>query len=237
MRTSLGTLAFLFAACASPSETTANASASARVDDLGLAPVSAPLVLPPGAREVSLAWLVDELARLTGQELVFVPEERERLEALVEPLEATSVVPADEVYAFVESLLVFHGYVLARLKEGTPTMLAVVGPGSGRSSAEVPYVPLEIHDRDALARHPALLFQHAVHFENLDSRQLQTQLRQLLVDPTGHCNVVPAGERSLIFQGYGLRLRSLMVLLAEIDEASAVRPVAQTQAEQPPPGR
>lgn len=237
MRTSLGTLALLFVACASPAETSANASAPARVDDLGLAPVSAPLVMPTGAREVTLAWLVDELARLTGQELVFAPEERERLEQIVEPLEATSVVPADEVYPFVESLLVFHGYMLARLKEGTPTMLAVVGPGGGRSSGEVPYVPLEIHDRDALARHPALLFQYALHFENLDSRQLQTQLRQLLVDPSGHCNVVPAGERSLIFQGYGLRLRSLMVLLAEIDAASVERPVPQTQAEQPPPGR
>ena len=53
-----------------------------------------------------------------------------------------------------------------------------------------------------LRRHPALLCQLVLTFENIDSRQLQTQLRQLLVDNSGMQQVVPAGERSLILFFY-----------------------------------
>lgn len=234
----------LTAGCASTDSEAASAPAErARALDLGLAPVSAALVFPAEQKEVSLAWLLDELMRLTGQELACTPEARAQLEARMEPLEQTTPVPADEVYPFVETLLVYHGFALARLKEGTPTVLGLIG--GERNSSEVPYLPLEVEDRAALARHPALLFQHAIHFESLDSRQLQTQLRQLLVDPMGLCNVAPAGERTLIVQGYGQRLAGLVQLLSEVDQhaTQVYRPApppgapAQTQPQQPPPGR
>src|SRR5688572_32945811 len=68
--------------------------------DLGLPPVRAALEFPAGADEVSLGWLVDELARLTGQELTMQPQVRQQLDVSKERLELTTPVPADEVYPY-----------------------------------------------------------------------------------------------------------------------------------------
>lgn len=218
--------------CAGPTSGRAPSPAPPPADDLGLAPVQGPLVFPPETREVNYAWLVDELARLTGQELVYDAGVRQALEQEQEFLDQTAPVPADEVYPFIEALLIQRGYALALLKTGTPTMVEVLHPrSSGRT--EIPAVVVQEHQLAALARHPALLAQHAMTFRNLDSRQLQTQLRQLLVDPSGISNVVPAGERSLLIQSYGMRITRLASLLGEVDRASAVvRVPPPTQAEQ-----
>jgi len=233
MRTVALALLVLLAGCASVAEAPDASVPSAPTESFGLAPVTGPLVFPAGTREVSLAWLVDELARLTGQEIVYDQQARQALEQAKEWLDLTAPVPADEVYTFVEALLAYRGYALGRLKAGEPTVLGLFVGNTGRGASGASYVAVAEDEVDALRRHPAFLFQYAMHFENIDSRQLQTQLRQLLVDPSGLCNVVPAGERSLILQGYGARLAGLFQLLREVDRHSAARnPPAQTQAEQ-----
>jgi hypothetical protein len=201
------------------------------VDDLGLAHSQGPLVFPPETRELNFAWMVDELARLTGQEFVYDAAVRQALEQETEFLDQTTPVPADEVYPFVEALLFQRGYSLALLKSGTPTMVEVLQPRSS-NRGDIPTIAIQEHQLAALERHPALLCQYAMTFRNLDSRQLQTQLRQLLVDPSGISNVVPAGERSLLIQSSGLRITRLTSLLGEVDRASGIlRAPSQTQAE------
>ena len=222
---------FALGSCASRPSAGAPSPALPPADDLGLAPVQGPLVFPPETREIHFAWLVDELARLTGQELVYDAAVRQALEQEQEFLDQTAPVPTDEVYPFVEALLIQRGFSLALLKTGTPTMVEVIHPrSSGRT--EIPAVVVQEHQLAALERHPALLAQHAMTFRNIDSRQLQTQLRQLLVDPSGISNVVPAGERSLLIQSYGMRITRLASLLGEVDRASGVLVPPQTQAEQ-----
>jgi len=68
---------------------------------------------------------------------------------------------------------------------------------------------------------PAALIITVLNFENIDTRQLQTQLRQLLVDSTGSQQIVPAGEHSLIMQGFGSYIASLGKLLQLVDQYSA----------------
>lgn len=75
---------------------------------------------------------------------------------------------------------------------------------------------------------PATLIITVLNFKNIDSRQLQTQLRQLLVDSTGSQQIVPAGDRSLIMQGFGSYIASLAKLLDLVDTVSA-----QTALQQP----
>ena len=58
--------------------------------------------------------------------------------------------------------------------------------------------------------------------QNIDARQLQTQLRAIFTDPTNTQQVVPAGEHSLILQGFGSYIASLARLLLLVDEVSAV---------------
>jgi hypothetical protein len=200
--------------------------------DFGLPPVRAALEFPSGEREVTLGWLVDELARLSGQELAMRPQLRQQLDQLREPLELTTPVPAHEVYAYVEGMLAVQGVVVAPVKAGDRPVLGVYGSSMimGRPEAgETRPLVIEPGQVEALVDHPALLCQVMLVFENIDSRQLQTQLRQLLVDSTGTKQVVPAGDRALLVQAPGAQLLGLVRLLRAVDLASAQRPRAAPQ--------
>jgi len=216
--------ALLLAGCASNRTETATAPAPAR-ESFGLPEVRAPLVFPPDTHEVTLAWLVGELARLSGQELSFGAHTQQVLEQTKEVLELTTPVPADEVYAFVEGLLASEDFSIVPVKGGTRPVLAVL-LWAGRDSNPLAVgaaVSVTREDLPQLRAHPALVCQLVLTFENIDSRQLQTQLRQLLADAGGQ-QVVPAGERSLILRGNGTYLYNLAHLLLEVDRASAARP-------------
>jgi hypothetical protein len=198
--------------------------------DFGLPPVTAPLEFPSGEREVTLGWLVDELARLSGQELAMQPQVRHQLDQLREPLELTTPVPAHEVYPYVEGMLAVQGMVVAPIKAGERPVLGVYDAGTNiPNPGEMQPLVIEPGQVEALVDHPALLCQVMLVFENIDSRQLQTQLRQLLVDSTGARQVVPAGDRGLLVQAPGSQLLGLARLLRQVDLASAARPRAAPQ--------
>jgi hypothetical protein len=211
--------ALLGGALASCASTEPGSSATSAADDLGLPAVRGPLVFPAGAREVTLGWLVDELARLSDQELSLAPELRQELDTTAEPLEQTTDVPAREVYTYVEALLAMRGVVVAPLKGGARPMLGLRGRRSGPAALEAVLVDPE--RCASLAAHPALLCQVLLTFENIDARQLQTQLRQLLVDESGLQQVVPTGERGLLIRASGAKLHGLVTLLREADRAAA----------------
>lgn len=224
------------ASCASSAKASSATGPAASADTFGLPPVRGPLEFAPDAREVSLGWLVDELARLSGQELTMAVDLRRALDGTMEPLEQRSPVPAGEVYAFVEALLTTQGIVIAPAKGGARPVLGVYGGQGARLGEPVP-VQIEPARVAALAGHPALLCQVLLDFENIDSRQLQTQLRQLLVEASGLQQIVPAGERSLILQASGAKLLALVPLLQEVDRLSEQRerpPATPAQAAKAP---
>jgi len=199
----------------------------------GLPPVRGALEFPADAHEVTLGWLVDELARLTGQELTMSSALRAQLDSETEPLEITAAVPAREVYAFVEAILAVQGVLIAPVKGGARPVLAVQGfADAGRPPGEILAVPIELGLVEALAGHPALVCQVMLVLENVDSRQLQTELRQLLSDESGVQQVVPAGDRGLLLRAPGAKLLGLVRALREVDRASAARP--ETEPAQPP---
>jgi len=208
--------------CASTPGTASAASPGTGADPLGLPPVRTALELPPGPEPVTLFWLASELGRLTGQELTIHPQLRLLLESSKEDLEIRTPVPPGEVYPFIEGILAYNGFYLSPLKGGERPVLAVYGPGP--NLGQIRPVVVERAKLDALEAHPALVCQVLLDFKNIDSRQLQTQLRQLLVDPSGILQVVPCGERSLLVQGPGTRLLGLAQVLSEVDRASAMTP-------------
>jgi len=63
-----------------------------------------------------------------------------------------------------------------------------------------------------------------LNLENIDSRQLQTQLRQLLIDNSGARQCVPVGDRGVILQGPASEMASLARLLLDADAAAGKRP-------------
>jgi hypothetical protein len=214
-------------ACASVASDPARMEPPRADETLGFPPARGPLVFPEGASEVSVAWVVDELARLTGVELLYDEQQRVEFEQERERLDQTEPVPADEVYPFVEALLISRAIYLERVKTGTPAMLQLRNASPRRGNFGNPQVVLvQDADLEALERHPALLVQYAMVLTHIDSRQLQTQLRQLLVDPSGNQQAVPAGDRGLLLQGPAYVLMPLIRLVREADRLSEPRPKA-----------
>jgi hypothetical protein len=190
-----------------------------------------PLVFDPGTKEIGLEELLVRFAQLTGQELAMTQQTRLILGQVKEPLESATAVPKEEVYTFVEGLLARQDFVIAPVSGGTRPILGVQVTGDNRMT---PLVPLYVR-ADALAElaaHPALHVRMLVSFEHTDSRQVQTQLRQLLVDGGGVTQVVPVGDRGLILQGRASEMASLARLLLDADEAAGMRPAPAPQAEE-----
>jgi len=196
--------------------------------DLDLPPASGPLEFAPDQTEFTLAWCLGELARLTGQELVIPESLRAQLEQAKERLESTRPVPAGELYGFAEALLVRENAVLMPLKGGTRPVLGVFS-GPEQFFPATRCVPVSVDRLPEIAEHPALVVQLVLTLEHTDARQLQNQLRPLMVDSTGLQQVIPAGERSLVLRGPGAKIADLTRLLLEVDRVSAARaPVAET---------
>jgi len=199
--------------------TPAGPLAAPGASNLPLPPVSAALEFGSGSNDVGLDELLQQLARLTGQELAMTVQAREALRASREPLEHTTPVPAGEVYTFVEGLLSRQGFVIAPITGGTRPILGVLSTGTGRDTGLDP-LAVDASALGELAAHPALFVRVLIDLHNSDARQLQTQLRALVVDQSGMQQCVPVGELGLILQGKGRDVASLAKLVLAADEAA-----------------
>ena len=136
-------------------------------------------------------------------------------------------IPKSEFYNFFQIQLFINDFVC---QEVGPPQISVIliqnlgqgaqPRGGGGALGKSPTF-VSPNDLDDYRNQPASLIITVLNFENIDSRQLQTQLRQLLVDNSGYQQVVPAGDRSLILQGFGSYIASLANLLRLVDEYSA----------------
>src|SRR5262245_44461437 len=147
----------------------------------------------------------------------------------------TKRIPKSEFYNFFQIQLFINDFVC--LEVGPPQIRVILiqslaqgggqrGAGGGALGKNPIFVDPE--NLDDYRDQPATLIITVLNFKNIDSRQLQTQLRQLLVDNTGSQQIVPAGDRSLIMQGFGSYISSLAKLLDLVDRVSA-----QTAFQQP----
>jgi len=184
---------------------------------LPLPPARGPLVFDPGTKEVGLDVLLLRFAELTGQELAYGQMEGQQLQQTREPLESTEPVPPEEVYSFVEGLLARQGVVLAPLTGGTRPILGVYA-SMGRQGMNPDALLVSPDQLPELDAHPALLVRLLFTFQHTDARQVQTQLRQITVDPSNLTQVVPVGELGLLLQGRAREIAGLVRILKVADE-------------------
>ena len=144
-----------------------------------------PLTLPtPEDSAGHLGVLVERLVSVTGLNLSIGDESRAKLSE--EPLgfEASVEIPPEEVYPFVEGLLVDHGFLLRNLHIGSTSLFALthldeVGDNVAQS------IPILRSDTAlTLARqHPALLITAAVQTGRSNARQLAASYRTAINQP------------------------------------------------------
>ena len=209
LRSAAFVLATVFAAAPGPSTTPPGG--------LPLPPARGPLVFEPGAKEIGFDELLQAFAQLTGQELTFGPQDAQMLAQMREPLENPAPVPTEEVYTFVEGLLARQSVVIVPLTGGTRPILGVYATGGGRSVAPEPLHVSSEHLPE-LAAHPALHVRLLFPLQHIDARQVQTQLRQITVDPANITQCVPVGELALILQGRAREVAGLAQVLKAADE-------------------
>src|SRR5688572_23375702 len=136
-------------------------------------------------------------------------------------------IPKSEFYNFFQIQLFINDFVCVEI--GPPQISVIMiqdlsqnaqRAGGGGALGKSPTFVLS-DDLGEYVDQPATLIITVLNFQNMDSRQLQTQLRQLTVDPSNSQQIVPAGERSLIMQGFGSYIASLARLLQLVDTYSA----------------
>jgi general secretion pathway protein D len=164
----------------------------------------------------------------TGYNFTYDPPTGQQLSTARVVMLGPKRIPKSEFYNFFQIQLFINDFVC---QEVGPPQISVIliqnigqgaqprgGGGGALGKAPVFVAP---QDLDDYKDQPASLIITVLNFENIDSRQLQTQLRQLLVDNSGYQQVVPAGDRSLILQGFGSYIASLATLLNLVDDYSA----------------
>jgi general secretion pathway protein D len=187
-----------------------------------------------GSEQLTLLGLVEFAQEITGLNFTYDPQTGTQLQQQKVVMLGLKTIKRSEFYNFFQIQLFINDFVC--LEVGPPQISVILiqslsqnaqqrGGGGGALGKNPTFVLPE--NLDDYRDQPASLIITVLNFKNIDSRQLQTQLRQLLVDNTGSQQIVPAGDRSLIMQGFGSYIASLAKLLSLVDEVSAQTAFAQ----------
>lgn len=186
-----------------------------------------------GQEQLPLLDFVKMAQEVTTFNFTYDPQTGQALAQAKVAMLGVKRIPASEFYNFFQIQLFINDFVCVEV--GPPQISVILiqslgqnaqARGSGGALGKNP-VFVAPEDLDDYRDQPAVLIITVLNFKNIDSRQLQTQLRQLLVDSTGSQQIVPAGDRSLIMQGFGSYIASLSKLLRLVDEVSAQTAFAQ----------
>jgi general secretion pathway protein D len=164
----------------------------------------------------------------TGVNFTYDQQTGEQLRGAKVVMLGTKRIPKDQFYGFFLVQLFINEFVCAEI--GPPEIQVVLiqslqqnARGQQTIKQKTTYVlPDDIED---YVDRPAELITTVLTFRNIDARQLQTNLRALVIDSNTQ-TMVPAGERALILQGFGSYIASLARLLLLVDEHSAQAAVA-----------
>ena len=182
----------------------------------GLPPAQAPLRLRASS-ELSMAEVMDRVARNSGQHLSMTDQTRVRLSQQRIQLPEDLTVPEGEVYSFIEAALIEGEFFLAPVKGGE---VPVLGVYSGPSLQNAAPIQIELADVAAYAEHPALLVSTTVRLPHTDTRILQTQLRAK-VTSIGVRSMTSVGRHGLLLCGTGTHVAEMVEFLLEIDQLNA----------------
>jgi general secretion pathway protein D len=182
--------------------------------------------------QISLLDFVNICQATTGYNFVFDQQTQNLLSGAKLAMLGPKRIHKSEFYNFFQIQLFINEFVC--LEVGPPQISVILiqsmGVGNNRGSSNaIGRSPIFVspQDLDDYKDQPAALIITVLSFQNIDSRQLQTQLRQLLVDPAGTQQAVPAGDHSLILQGFGSYIASLATLLNLVDRESTQTALTQ----------
>ena len=184
---------------------------------------SEPLVLPANAEHpLTLADALAFVTRVTRVTFSYETVVLRRLEASQVQLSADTVVPPEQVYTWVEGLLLQHGYVLGLLSTSEPMLVGVYSSTPVQGAQGQPVLHnVDAEHLDDCRQHPALLVQTVLHLPHVDVRTLGNSLRGLTGND-GSSGILPvANTNSVALTGTGLAVANLVEALREVEAHAA----------------
>ena len=218
-------LAALAAACLACQASAAPLSEpSASAAPAVVRPIQAPL---PPARQAAqvrvegdsndtLAELVEALGASTGVAFTMTEDVRSLMSQTRSGVAANVEIPADQLWSWVEGLLLHHGYYLSARTTQAPFLVGVAN-ASGRGGP-LGYLRVDASELSKFSKHKALLLRTTLSLPHTDVRQLGNSLRAITASPSGSQMAVPVGNTSsIILSGPASQVLELVSLLKEID--------------------
>ena len=188
----------------------------------GLPPATRSLVLKR-SDDLKLSDVLTELAACTGLVLAMGETTSGAMRSTHVDLSADVEVAPEEVYAFVEGILVAHRVFLGRLAATEPTLMGVFATlGRGMSPSPGSWMSVAPERLPLYVEHPALLIQTVVHLPGMDVRQATTSLRGLLSDASTQ-TMLAIGASSIVLRGSGRFVADTAAALQEVALANRAR--------------
>ena len=134
-------------------------------------------------------------------------------------------IPKEDFYAFFQIQMFINEFVCVEVGPPHISVILIQSLNSQRGASNLKQKALHVlpDELEAYANQPATLITTVLTLPNTDVRQLSTSLRAMLTD-TNTQTLLPAGEYSIILQGFGSYIYSLARLLLIVDETSASPP-------------
>jgi len=170
----------------------------------------------------TLAGMLAEFCRVTGQNFSVSEAARQMLQATATGLVQPVDVPPAQVYPFVEALLIDRGFVITELRAQEPRLLALhltrSNDPSDRSRARERCVLVPAERIAEYADHPALMVRTVIDVSPLDARLVANTLRGVIRDSELQ-NILPiGGVTSLLVEGPGAWVASVAEMLRDAAE-------------------
>ena len=159
------------------------------------------MVLGTTSDRQSLADLLADFAVLADQNISVKSNVLQMLEATEIELMSPVNVPAEELYSFVESLLVQHDFVLAELRREEPRLLAVHWIQDKSSNARRGCRAVSVDELAAYANHPAMMIRTVVDVSPANANAVANGMRHLVNDQRSQGLWPTGSEASLTIDG------------------------------------
>ena len=176
----------------------------------------------PG-KALTLQQFIKLCQQATGYNFTYTDTTATQLKTKELRLLGTQPVPKRDFYSWFQIMLVINDFGCIEIGPPRISVLLIQGLDGGGTRSQLKtrakwVTPSEIQD---YADQPAVLVTTVVTLENSDVRQLSTNLRPLLADPTTEAIMNAGNSSSLIITGFGSKIASVVKLLQVIDKENA----------------
>jgi type II secretory pathway component GspD/PulD (secretin) len=175
----------------------------------------------------TLADVLRDFSRATGQNFSISPQTRQMLEATPVGLLNSVSVPPAQVFSFVEGLLIRNDFVATRLRGEAPALLGLYSMNERRNRA-IGGQAMRVASEDvaSFAEHPALLIRTVLDVSPANAKDVASALRHLCSDQSLYSVTHSGAPSSVILQGPGSWVVDTVATIEEVvaNHATYLRP-------------